>query len=246
MTSKRVFLPDCGHHNIYHFLFYMAGNLRHLTNAPETIALNLSTKFQEPDQFVISILTKIFPGVEVINSSTCPAGFDTIKQDPPRSSREEPAEKEAYFFIKKKLLPHIEQYPLKKPLPDNIYITRKNTAHRILINENELSAFLNKNNFLTVDLEQTKGIQQMVIFNRAKKIICVHGAALSNILFCTEQTKIIEMSTPLMANLLHFSDIAKTFNLDYNRYNNLKEKTHDYNSHVSIDMDNIEELQKLL
>lgn len=224
----------------------MVGNLRFLTEPPKAIALNLSTKFQNPDQFVISILTKIFPEVEIINSSTCPIGFETIKQDPPRKSREEPAEKDAYNFIRRKLLPHIEQYPLKKPLPENIYITRKNTAHRMLINENEFAKFLSKNNFSIIDLEQTKGIQQMVLFNKAKKVICVHGAALSNILFCTEQTKIIEMSAPLMAKLLHFSDIAKTFNLDYTRYNNLKEKTHDYNSHVSIDMDNIEELQKLL
>jgi hypothetical protein len=223
----------------------MVGNLRHINFEPESIALNLTPKFQSPDRFVVSILTKIFPSAKIINSSTCPDGFVEIPQDPPRENREQPVDKEVYFYIREKLLPHISNH--KKPLNflKNIYITRKGATHRDLINEEEFKTFLKTNNFYVLDLESTKGIEQMAIFHNAKNIICVHGAALSNIVFCTPQTRIIELCTPTMSKLLHFSDIAEKCKLDYIRYANLI-GSDDYNSHVTFDMNQAQNLKNLI
>ena len=58
--------------------------------------------------------------------------------------------------------------------------------------------FKNKNYILT-DLENTKFEEIIHLFKNAKLIIGIHGLELSNILFCSSNTKIIEIG-PIINN----------------------------------------------
>ena len=49
------------------------------------------------------------------------------------------------------------------------------------------------NKFKTLILEQISFVEQIKYFNNAKFIICAHGACMSNMFFCKEGTKILEI-----------------------------------------------------
>lgn len=51
-----------------------------------------------------------------------------------------------------------------------------------------------KNQFKSLFLENISFEEQVKYFNNAKLIICAHGAAMSNMFFCKEGTKIIEVT----------------------------------------------------
>jgi len=75
----------------------------------------------------------------------------------------------------------------------NIYITRRNAKYRKVINENELIPILQKHGFDIIDLDLIPVIEQINIFKKAKMIIGIHGAGLTNMFFCKEGAKILEI-----------------------------------------------------
>lgn len=69
-------------------------------------------------------------------------------------------------------------------------------------------------NFKSVFLEFCSFEEQIKIFNNAKMIICAHGAGMSNMFFCKEQTTIIEVTCNMnweffyiMSNILKLKHI---------------------------------------
>lgn len=68
-------------------------------------------------------------------------------------------------------------------------------------------------NFNSVYLELVSFEEQIKIFNNAKMIICAHGAAMSNMFFCKEQTKIIEVTCN--TKWLFFDTMSKIMNLKH-------------------------------
>jgi hypothetical protein len=80
------------------------------------------------------------------------------------------------------------------------------------------------NNFTSIYLERTSFEEQVKYFNNAKLIICAHGASMSNMFFCKEFTKIIEITCN---NSWIFFDIISTIlNLNHikchiNEYNEI-------------------------
>jgi capsular polysaccharide biosynthesis protein len=247
MNNKFIFLPDRGHINIYHFLFYMVGNLYRLKTEPEIIALNISQQLQDKNSFIFVILQTLYPNTKIIHSETCPSNFSILDQDPEPTTREEPVNEHIYNFLRSKLLTAIEEH-IPSVVHTNIYISRKNNSKRCLLNEEDFNAFLLKHNFKTLILEDMHIFDQMAAFNRAKNIISIHGAALSNIIVCRPQTRIIELCSPKMTCLQHFSHIAKSLQLNnYTQYTNVKEQTDNYyESNLYIDIEKISELEKLI
>jgi hypothetical protein len=85
------------------------------------------------------------------------------------------------------------------------------------INEiDSLEEYLKKkynSNFNSVYLELISFEEQIKIFNNAKMIICAHGAAMSNMFFCKEQTKIIEVTCNM--NWKFFDTMSKILNLKH-------------------------------
>ncbi len=85
----------------------------------------------------------------------------------------------------------------KKKYPERIYISREKSRHRHLLNEPEvLELIVGKYGFKPVFLEELSFDEQIGLFNNAKYIMAPHGSGLTNILFSTPGTTIIEFFAP--------------------------------------------------
>ena len=95
-----------------------------------------------------------------------------------------------------------------------IYITRRNERGRRITNENKLFYFLSKLGFEMIDPGQLNFIDQVNYFKNAEIIVSAHGAALSNIIWCNNTVKIIELNGDKDVRW-HFAKIAHTLKLNY-------------------------------
>lgn len=74
-----------------------------------------------------------------------------------------------------------------------IYVKRGKVARRQVVNEKLVLEFLGKNNFEIVQMDGKSIEEQARIFSSAEIIIAPHGAALTNLLFVSSETSIIEI-----------------------------------------------------
>lgn len=88
--------------------------------------------------------------------------------------------------LKNVLLEHISD----TPTPKRIFLTRKNTNHRNF-NESEVFSVLEPHGFVKVAPEEFTFEEQMALFNHAEWIIGGSGAAFTNVIFCSDNCKII-------------------------------------------------------
>jgi len=75
----------------------------------------------------------------------------------------------------------------------NVYVSRQNSQSRNLINEEDIIDEMKSKNFMIIDTKNMSVFEQIDIFSSAKIIIGPTGSALTNIIFCLEGTKIIEI-----------------------------------------------------
>ena len=97
-------------------------------------------------------------------------------------------------FLRHTFLPEAQFFtgnPCKK-----LYISRAKAKNRQIINEAEVSDLLTKRGFKTVFLEEMSVLEQVAIFNRAEIVVAPHGSGLTNIVFCSPDTKIVEIFSP--------------------------------------------------
>lgn len=67
--------------------------------------------------------------------------------------------------------------------PKNILISRKNAVERRIVNEDEIINKLKQHHFTTVCLEKLSFEEQVRLFYGAEKIIALHGAGITNIIY---------------------------------------------------------------
>tara|TARA_Y200000002_G_scaffold381246_1_gene394762 strand:- start:5321 stop:6352 length:1032 start_codon:yes stop_codon:yes gene_type:complete len=77
--------------------------------------------------------------------------------------------------------------------PVFVYITRVNAKKRKIINELEIINILSKYDFKIINCEDTAWNYQRNIFSKASILISNHGAGLTNMLFMSANTNIIEL-----------------------------------------------------
>lgn len=92
---------------------------------------------------------------------------------------------------------------LEKYVPDSsekiseekikIFISRSKATKRKLTNEDEVLAILKDFGFTKIFLEDLSVQSQKRMFANSSHIIAVHGAGLTNLVFCKEKTKVIEI-----------------------------------------------------
>jgi len=90
---------------------------------------------------------------------------------------------------------------------------------RDIQNFRELSNSLSRlfrNDFSEVLLENTSIFYQYQLFKNAGTIIAQHGASLSNLFFCKENTNVLEVMSPWGVSGNHFSNLSYFCNLNYN------------------------------
>lgn len=79
--------------------------------------------------------------------------------------------------------------------PLRLYISRRRSAVRRIINEADLEQILRAANFQIVELEQKPWSEQIGLFSAAEVILAPHGAALANMVFAEPGTLVAEIGT---------------------------------------------------
>jgi hypothetical protein len=97
---------------------------------------------------------------------------------------------------------------------ERIYISRKYAKNRRVLNEFELNAFFRRYNIRIVYLEKLSTSEQANIFFSAKLIIAPHGSALTNLVFSSPNTKVLELKGPRCGETC-FARLANWSHLNY-------------------------------
>ena len=84
---------------------------------------------------------------------------------------------------------------------------------RKLSNEDEVTEFLVKQGFQIYATDSLSQSEQASLFNSASVIVSVHGAALSNIIFCKNGTWVIEIFNSVIPTC--YKGIAEISGLNY-------------------------------
>ena len=96
--------------------------------------------------------------------------------------------------------------------PLNIILNREGS--RRLVFDEETKSLLEREGFKTVFCEKIPIDQQINVFRRARKIISAHGAGLSNLVFCEENTAVLEIF-PSNYSTSAYCVVATTVKLRY-------------------------------
>lgn len=104
--------------------------------------------------------------------------------------------------------------PSPKRLPRRIYIDRRKSRLRKLLNEDELVAGLSRLGFVAVQPETMSMADQVRLFRGADVVVAPHGAALTNLGFCRPGTQVIELLMDAYCNWC-FRNLAGLMQLRY-------------------------------
>lgn len=97
--------------------------------------------------------------------------------------------------VKEFFLEIIERKNITNLVPNNrIYISRSKANRRKILNEDELTDFLEREGFSSVNLEDYNIFEQAAIINNADIIIGTHGAGLANMVFLDKKKIVIELA----------------------------------------------------
>ena len=99
---------------------------------------------------------------------------------------------------------------------EKIYVDRSESRfnHCQIINNNEVSTFLESKGFTKYKVGQLPFQKQIHLFKNAKVVVGAHGAAFANLVFCEPGTKVIEMKPENHPNFIN-KKISEFINLNY-------------------------------
>jgi capsular polysaccharide biosynthesis protein len=96
-------------------------------------------------------------------------------------------------FLSQVFLPQSVKNSVIEKKEEKFYISRSKAKIRRIINENEITNYLENKGFKTIFLEDLSPEDQALLFNNAKIIIGPHGSGFANLIFAKPKTKIIEI-----------------------------------------------------
>ena len=107
-----------------------------------------------------------------------------------------------------------------KNFPKKIYIDRSDSEsnlrdYRYIVNENEVVSFLKNKGFESLKLTDLSFEEEIKLFNDAEVVIGLQGAGLTNLIWSSKKTKIIELRSKLTNKL--FENLAKQNNIKFNK-----------------------------
>ncbi len=128
----------------------------------------------------------------------------------------------SYEFLKREFLAGKDANNI--PKKRRIYISRSKAQIRQVVNEKEVMEFLSQYGFESVVLESLPVVEQASLMAEAEAVISPHGAGLTNAIFCSPGTKLIEIFSPIYVVKTYWI-ISDRCQLDY--YYMMGEKTFD-------------------
>ena len=99
-------------------------------------------------------------------------------------------------------------------LGDKIFISRRDTPKRSIINEDEVVNVLNNYGFTTIVPSELSFYEQVAISAQCKIMLGIHGAGLANCLFSPKGSSLIEVRSA-GSNDVSFKYFAQSKGLDY-------------------------------
>ena len=195
IQGKVALLSGLAGHVYYHWMFDILPRLELLRRS----GINL----QEIDWFVVNSLSKSYqketlslldiPHDKIIESDR----LSHIQAEelivPSFPGYLDWVESGTIEFLRQAFLPLIG---LDKTNTKKIYVSRAKAKNRHLVNESQVSQLLDSQGFKTVFLEEMSVLEQVAIFARAEIIVAPHGSGLTNLVFCSPHTKVIELFSP--------------------------------------------------
>jgi capsular polysaccharide biosynthesis protein len=99
---------------------------------------------------------------------------------------------------------------------EKVYISRNKGDKRLLINEDEILPAILNDGYKVVYTERLSVTEQINIFSRAKNLISIHGAGLTNMVFMPERSRILEIRNALPDHMNNcFLALADTLKHNY-------------------------------
>jgi capsular polysaccharide biosynthesis protein len=198
----------------------MVTSLQNIPQAPSHIYVDMTNiYFDKNHNFVVEILNVIYPKAQIHNCSTPSSGMYVVPDYTLRDFYSYKAKYHTgYRYLRNIFMQHLVNYPMINNYSKYIYISREDAKYRRVLNELELMEYLKPHGFQKITLTGIPLLEQMALFYNAEVIISIHGAALTNTLFCKPNTRIIELCSPYLATQQHFEDIAGCVGLNYSRY----------------------------
>lgn len=96
-------------------------------------------------------------------------------------------------WLRNTFLPLAQNSPPVKSFSKRIFISRKDSDGRQATNEDELFDYFKQYGFERYELNKLPYEQQVALFAQAEIVVGVHGAGLSNIVYCNPEAVIIEV-----------------------------------------------------
>ncbi|HTR42346.1 MAG TPA: glycosyltransferase family 61 protein [Pseudomonadales bacterium] len=87
-------------------------------------------------------------------------------------------------------------FPHRGSGPEKIFISRGGLSRRLLVNEAELSAQLQREGFVAIQPELCSVAEQAKLFGSAKCVVASHGAGLVNMVFAPANALMVELFHP--------------------------------------------------
>lgn len=114
-------------------------------------------------------------------------------------------------FLRKQFIPERTE---EKSKGKRLYISRRKASYRRVINETEVLECLKNLGFIDITLESMTVKEQALLLASAEAVIAPHGAGLTNLVFCSPGTKVIEIFSPHWVKLCYYQ-VCYCSELDY-------------------------------
>lgn len=181
--------------NIYHWLVDALPGLYHLDGIQslDDIDVFLVQNAGYPDWIEsLTLLGVPRSKIRIVNEQLIHIQADEmISMTPPRGRLSNVTPYWAVDFLKERYLPLIP--PREKAWPEKIYISRKDSSLRGVLNEDELLDHLKPQGFFEVVLTQCSFAEKVGYFSNAKEVVAMSGAGFVFLSFCQPGARVIEM-----------------------------------------------------
>ena len=124
------------------------------------------------------------------------------------------AQPELIKYVQEKLLSSALTQNPSFDMSKKIFISRKDSNIRNVLNEDEVFNILKPYEFQRYELSKLSVIDQIHLFNQAEIVVSPQGTGLANTIFCNKNVKIIEIFQGL--NDCTFWYLSQQLNLNYN------------------------------
>jgi capsular polysaccharide biosynthesis protein len=150
-------------------------------------------------------------------------------------------------YVRNKLLPAAQKRGASVPLGKRVFISRKDTHLRQIINEDEFFNCFQQYGFTRYELGKMSVVDQILLFNQAEVIVSAQGTGLANIIFCNKNVKIFELFQGL--NDATFWYLTQDFGLNYTPIKTVEFNHHyikAYTEFTQMPLEIIEQIMELI